>query len=199
MSPRTEAQFEAIRQESREAILDAALKLFAKKGFSRTTTADIAREAGISKGLIYNYFRSKEGILDSLIDQFMVLMIPFTSPKSKIVDPAGTLERIIRNWFSLVRAHPEIMRLSVQIQTDASLFKLIRRKQTQYEPTWMAFFRKIFHRLGSPDPDVDTIVLGSIWDGIGLNYAASPDSIPLDRVERYMIERFCTTYRKRRR
>ena len=67
--PRTRAQFEAIRQESRERILDAALRLFARYGYAATPVRRIAEEAGVSQGLLYNYFDGKESLLRALFEQ----------------------------------------------------------------------------------------------------------------------------------
>lgn len=56
-----------IKDERREQILAAALKLFAVKGLSASRASDISELTGISQGLIYHYFRSKEDIFTSLI------------------------------------------------------------------------------------------------------------------------------------
>ncbi|WP_028778079.1 TetR/AcrR family transcriptional regulator [Shimazuella kribbensis] len=61
-------RFEAMRSETTEKILFSATKLFAKKTFFKTTIQDIADDAGISKGLAYRYFSSKEEIMNKLID-----------------------------------------------------------------------------------------------------------------------------------
>jgi len=52
--------------EKRDAILKAAMKIFAAKGFSQTTISDIAEEAGIGKGTVYEYFKSKDEILEEV-------------------------------------------------------------------------------------------------------------------------------------
>ena len=54
MSPRTKEQFEVIRKQSKDAIREAALELFAKNGFHNTSMHTIAKKAKVSKGLIYN-------------------------------------------------------------------------------------------------------------------------------------------------
>jgi len=56
MAPRTTKQFEAIRGKSREKIILAAIELFSAQTYHNTSVADISKKAGISKGLIYNYF-----------------------------------------------------------------------------------------------------------------------------------------------
>src|SRR5579859_6886603 len=50
------------KEKTRQAILKAALELFAKQGFDRTTTKTISREAGIAEGTLFNYFRTKEDL-----------------------------------------------------------------------------------------------------------------------------------------
>ena len=67
MSPRTPKQYEEIREEKIALIMDTALEHFANEGYYRTTIDHIARHAGISKGLMYNYFESKEALLKAII------------------------------------------------------------------------------------------------------------------------------------
>lgn len=67
MSPRTPKQFQEIREEKMTLIMDVALEHFANEGYFRTTINHIARHAGISKGLMYNYFDSKEALLKAII------------------------------------------------------------------------------------------------------------------------------------
>jgi AcrR family transcriptional regulator len=61
------ARTEKVVEDRRVQILEAALKVFAEKGFDRATNMDIAREAGITAGLIYHYFKSKQAVLEAAI------------------------------------------------------------------------------------------------------------------------------------
>ncbi len=67
MSPRTPKQFLEIREEKKAHIMEVALNHFANEGYHATTVNHIARHAAISKGLMYNYFESKEALLDAII------------------------------------------------------------------------------------------------------------------------------------
>ena len=72
MSPRTEVQFEEIRESRRKQIMDVALELFADKGYAHTSISQIATKAKISKGLIYlllNLFEDGMGAMFDLFDQ----------------------------------------------------------------------------------------------------------------------------------
>ncbi len=65
----------AITEEKRTAISDAATKMFARKGYHGTRIADIAREAGVSYGLVYHYFKSKEEIVTYLFQRKWDLLV----------------------------------------------------------------------------------------------------------------------------
>jgi len=67
MSPRTQQQFKEMREEKMTLIMDVALEHFANEGYYRTTINHIARHAKMSKGLMYNYFESKEALLKAII------------------------------------------------------------------------------------------------------------------------------------
>jgi AcrR family transcriptional regulator len=67
MSPRSPKQFEEIREEKKTLIMDVALEHFAREGYHSATITHLAKHAGISKGLMYNYFESKEALLESII------------------------------------------------------------------------------------------------------------------------------------
>jgi AcrR family transcriptional regulator len=71
MSPRNEEQNALIKDERREQILSAALKVFGKKGFAATKISDIVAGAGMSHGLVYHYFKSKEEIFLTLLKRAM--------------------------------------------------------------------------------------------------------------------------------
>ena len=65
--PRSSEQFEKIRDQKKKLIMETALELFAENGYHATSMSQVAQKAGISKGLAYNYFKSKQEILDTII------------------------------------------------------------------------------------------------------------------------------------
>ncbi|MBS4196429.1 TetR/AcrR family transcriptional regulator [Lederbergia citri] len=72
MSPlNRQQQLDQIRDERREQIKQAALKIFARRGYTGTKTSMIAKEASISEGLIYRYFNSKEELFITLVEELM--------------------------------------------------------------------------------------------------------------------------------
>jgi TetR/AcrR family fatty acid metabolism transcriptional regulator len=72
---RTGTASRAVVADKREAILRAAVKVFARKGYFNSKVADVASEAGIADGTVYLYFKSKDEILHSIFDQAMAAFI----------------------------------------------------------------------------------------------------------------------------
>jgi len=68
MSPRTRANNRRIKEARREAIFDAARRVFARNGLAATRMQHIAAEAGISQGLIYHYFPDKETLFTTIVE-----------------------------------------------------------------------------------------------------------------------------------
>lgn len=67
--PRQDQQNKQIRDERRAQILQAALRVFARRGMVAAKISDIAKEAGLSHGLVYHYFKSKEEIFMTLVQK----------------------------------------------------------------------------------------------------------------------------------
>ncbi|MCL2290288.1 MAG: TetR/AcrR family transcriptional regulator [Bacteroidetes bacterium] len=65
--PKTKEQNMTIRAEKRQLIMDSALHLFAENGFEHTSIGNIATHAGISKGLLYSYFKCKDDLLYQIL------------------------------------------------------------------------------------------------------------------------------------
>src|SRR5438128_7915544 len=81
--------------DKREAILRAAIKVFAGKGYFNSKVADIAGEAGIADGTVYLYFKSKDEILHSIFDRAMAEFIAEGKKELAAIDePAAKLTRI---------------------------------------------------------------------------------------------------------
>jgi len=58
------------KTDREKIIIDAALKVFSRKGYADTRMADIAREADMSYGLIYHYFENKEKLFDAIVEEW---------------------------------------------------------------------------------------------------------------------------------
>ncbi len=92
-------------EDRREQIIDAALRVFAGKGFTKATNKDIAREAGITPGLIYYYFESKEALFNALIESRTPLRLFSSLPEQMLTLPPEPFLRLaVRQVLSIVES-----------------------------------------------------------------------------------------------
>ena len=89
-------------QETRNAILDAAVRVFAVKGVAHTSLSDIAQEAGVTRGAIYWHFANKADLLNTLWDQVLLLYAPLAqaSESRDEPDPLGKTKALYVAFFS---------------------------------------------------------------------------------------------------
>jgi AcrR family transcriptional regulator len=112
MTPRTKAQSDQVRSESRARLVQAARTMFASKGFFACKVGDIAREAGMSQGNIYWHFSSKEEILQEILAEGFGAIEMMTA---EVADASGTARRkidlLIERTLALYAQHGQFARI----------------------------------------------------------------------------------------
>jgi TetR/AcrR family transcriptional regulator, fatty acid metabolism regulator protein len=92
----------------RELILDAALKIFAQKGFQDATISEISKAAGVADATVYEYFKSKEDLLFSIPEKITRESTAITSQVLSFVRTAeARLRVIVQNYFETYENNPE--------------------------------------------------------------------------------------------
>lgn len=175
----------AVVTDKREAILRAATKVFAGKGYFNSKVADIAKEAGIADGTVYLYFKSKDEILHSIFDRAMAEFIEEGKRELKDFDNAkDKLRRISQLHLERLGADRE-MAIVFQVELRGStkfmeafsaagfaeyldiIRKTIEEGQTQ------GVFRKDLH------PITCAKILYGALDEMVTNWILSKNSYPL--------------------
>lgn len=117
----------------RTQILDAAILCFSRQGFHRTTMQDIVNQSKLSPGAIYNYFGSKDEIIEAIADERHAKERTLMTEALKEATAADVLRRIRNAFFGELKNPKERLRRRVSIQLWAEaqrnpkILKLIRR------------------------------------------------------------------------
>ena len=119
----------AALSDKRARILDAAVKVFAERGFHAATVAGIARAAGVADGTIYLYFKGKDDLLLRLFDEKMTaLLSEVRSELAKERTAADKLTRFIQLHLALVERNPDLASvLIVELRQSAQFLKAAAR------------------------------------------------------------------------
>ncbi len=117
MARMTDKARRALVEDRQAQILAAAVKVFGKKGFERATIRDIAKQAHVSEGSIYNYFKNKNDLLVSIPTQVVNPVVEslklemFQRDSGEPVSPAEALSEIAHRMVSTFRAKGEVFRI----------------------------------------------------------------------------------------
>lgn len=195
MSPRNEAQLEQVRQRSRGMIQNAALAAFMENGFDATSIAEIARRAGVSKGLIYNYYENKEALLRSVMeDRIREAMDTFGSIPPD-APPSEKLRHIIERTLEDRTERAELYRLYYGLLFQPDPSPAVRQVQESLRPEFAQMFGemvKVFDELGSHTPVLDARALQASLIGlthlIVLQPRMGPDVVRFRDIAEHLFE-----------
>ncbi len=107
--------------DKRRVILDAAVKVFARRGFTQCRVSDIADEAGVAYGLLYHYFRSKDEVLDTLFLERWEVMVDLIGEVDRGDAPAREkLHAVAAFIIDSYRHDPDLMKVIIVEVTRAA-------------------------------------------------------------------------------
>jgi TetR/AcrR family transcriptional regulator, fatty acid metabolism regulator protein len=102
-------------EDKRRQLLDAAVRVFARKGFHASRVGDIAEEAGVAHGLLYHYFRSKDQVLEAVFHENWSILLTRIAGVEESGEPAADQIRhiaaiVLRTWLHL----PDVVRVVIR-------------------------------------------------------------------------------------
>ncbi|MGY3314490.1 AcrR family transcriptional regulator [Peribacillus simplex] len=192
--PRTPEENDRIRQASKEKIRTAAMELFMKQGYYATSISDIAKKAGISKGLLYNYYKGKEELLSEMVEARIKEVVEVMEEAFTLNTPLEQLEHIVHGAIDNIQKKPEVHRFYLHLQTqpeaDEELIKynhlLIEENTRQFELQC-----KIFEIMGEKEQRKRSLYFSSVLQGIMLMISTYPQKFPIEEIKKQIIREFC--------
>ncbi|MEO8486955.1 MAG: TetR/AcrR family transcriptional regulator [Betaproteobacteria bacterium] len=121
-------------RDAREALLDAAVALFAERGVAATTAAGIASRAGVTPAMVHYYFRGRERLLDAVVDERMSRFVAnvFGAPLDPAAPIATAIATIAGRIFDTARMMPWMPR--IWIREIAAEGGLLRERAIKHLP-----------------------------------------------------------------
>jgi len=111
--------------DKRERILDAAVRVFARKGFHATRVSEVAKAAGVADGTIYLYFKSKDALLVSLFEHRVERLLAFLEAElPRCEGAANKLKRVIEIQLGLLEGERDLAEVvTVILRQSTKLMK----------------------------------------------------------------------------
>jgi AcrR family transcriptional regulator len=201
MSPRSEDLNQRMREQATGAILRSALELFTEKGFHTATIAEVAARAGVSKGLIYNYFRSKDDLLQAIVQERQEELLHTLRAAPPDTPPAERLRRAADLFLEDVARRPEHYRLYLSLLLQPAASPAVERAAETLKPRFMETYgvlHEVFRALGRDDPVAETFLFVAALNGLALNLIIQPEltekpgEFPLAAIRARLLDTFTT-------
>lgn len=188
--PRTPEQFENIREKTKSKILEHSLRLFAEKGYYGTSISDIAKAAGVSKGLAYNYFESKQDLVESIFNQILDIGYRYEELIQQVDDPYKRLQKIIEHTFDYMEENEEFWRLYVSFALQPVVMDTAKSVTKEFGDRMIKMTTSIFKKIGIAKPKAEAYILAGLIDGISLEYFFDKENYPLRSVKKSVLEKY---------
>lgn len=188
--PRTKKQFEEIRKNTRHTIMESALLLFSEKGFKGTSISDIANAAGVSKGLAYNYFKSKNELMIAVLKLFEEEIGKMFYVIEEVKDPFKQIKIMINQTFKMLKEQEKFWRLYMNFAFQPEVQKVSGKVFDEFLIDVFQAMEIMFKRVGIKNPAAEAKLLGAILDGISIHYILDKENYPLEKMRKFLIKKY---------
>jgi AcrR family transcriptional regulator len=145
--------------EKQENILNAALKLFATEGYASTSTSKVAREAGVSEGLIFRHFKNKEGLLNAIREKSADAVKAMMADIVMTSEPKEVIRKLLELPYNIDKKDYEMWRLTYALKWQTDSY------DTSYSEPLKIILREAFTKLGYNDPAAEAELILMLMDG----------------------------------
>ena len=179
-----------MREASRRRILKAAMRHFATHGYAGTSIRTISRSAGISVGLVYNYFPTKADLLGALFEESMGDVRASFASADAASTPTERIERLVRSAFEILDANRDFWRLSYGVRMQPAVVKGLGKRLQSWMKAIQSTLARYLEEAGSERPELDAALLFALIDGVSQQYVLDPRNYPLDEVADRIVALF---------
>lgn len=182
-----------IKPDTKAKITDTALELFANQGYHKTSISQIAKKAGVSKSLIYNYFDSKQHLMEYIVqDAFLRSEIHLPVTRWEDLETMDHLLAYMKNMVEDLKSNPAYYRLLILLTLQGGVQEKIMKGIMRQKEKFFPLLQTIFQNQNVEEPAKMMYFFGALFDGLVLHHMYMQEEYPLDQLFDYFIEQFKT-------
>lgn len=166
---------EIIREERKQQIVDVALELFSKKGFHGVSVSAIAKACGMSKGLLYNYFESKDELLNFILKDYASDIYKELDLNNDGELSREEFEHFVRTIYLMVKANTKYYKLIFSLSFQEGIADQLHQIMSDLMPLNYELLHSYFVKIGRDDPEEELMMFASVLKGFILQLVMIPD------------------------
>jgi TetR/AcrR family transcriptional regulator, fatty acid metabolism regulator protein len=173
------------QRKRRDQLVECTIEAIVELGYPRTTVAEVARRAGVSKGVVTYHFPAKDDLIQAVITDVIAEMAQYLEPRLRAADPLQYPERFVAayltNWTGYIQTHGRDVLALVRV------YNTFRDETGRPNPAFdvratdITIVAQILRhgqqtgRLGSFDPQIMATVMKAALDDLLTQYADNPE------------------------
>ncbi len=171
------------------------MELFANYGYHSTTIEKISKKAGISKGLIYNYYKSKDELLESVLMQGFNFIDEITKISQAKKSAQEKLQLLLENFTKSLQENLPFWKLYQNIISQPSIMHKLNKFKEYFEsvfgPLLMSIFIELFgNEMSEQEIQIEVMLFAAFLDGIAFDYVIMGKEYPLDAIAQRLLEKY---------
>src|SRR5688500_1161528 len=155
MSPRTTIQNQEIRAVAKAKILQAALELFATRGYATTTVDAIAQSAGVSTGLLYYHFENKPALLQAIFEQSLSDVHATFAAADREPRAADRLPALLRSAGVIVPRHRNFWAVWYGLRMQSDVLRSLGPSVMQFSDAIVRTLEGYLRDIGTTEPAIE--------------------------------------------
>src|SRR5260221_3221961 len=180
MSPRPN-----VSEERKQQILDAAIEVFARLGFRAARMDDVAEQAGLSKGALYLYYKSKDAIIAALLQRLFAQEFNHLQALVESESQGLVVEQLLiltRQFASMMQWMGRLMPIAFEFYAIAGRDKAVRQFLKEYFSDYRTLLARLIERgiaqgeFREIDAEATAITLVALFEGLGLLFFVDPEA-----------------------
>jgi len=180
------------REAAKDKIIKAAFKIFTKKGYHTTTMEDIAKEVGVSKGALYQYYKNKKELLNEIVQSYHAMFREVLKASFEKQNTSEIAEKASRALFQKYRFHHEMLFEVIAIaghdpEIKQSL-KLEYEKDTKLLEEFIIKQREMGYFKTKIEPNTLAQLNIALYLGMAMKVIMGDDSAEIQRIWSNAIE-----------
>ncbi len=190
MSPRTAIQNREVRAATRAKLVNAALELFASRGYSATSVDAIANRAGVSAGLLYHHFDSKAAVLNAIFEQSLADVQATFAAADRASEARDRLPALLGSVLAVVPRHRRFWAVWYGLRMQQDVLETLGPSVAQFTKAIVRTLEQYLEDIEWPDAPIEARLLFAQIDGLCQHYVLDPARYPLERVIERLIARY---------
>lgn len=179
-----------MKTNQKEHIADIALQLFADNGYGNSSIAMIAKKAGVSQGLMYNFYSSKDDLLIEILNRGFAVIKLSMAAYSTEKDPKKAITKHIESTFELVEENKEYWKLFHSIRMQNTVKQFLEETYYASLELILVTLTQHFRKMKYANPASEAKIFFATIDGLVNHYLMNEEEFPLKKIKKHLIQKY---------